>query len=153
MAKFGSFLRRLFTSLVSDESDDVPIYSPRQSRKSIVIISPSTPPPAPVTRKPPPARSCSTSPRFAYRTVTKQSTIHMEPHHSPYPYGAIQVRRYQFFGSSKEKRVCLSKLCSMMGCSVICTLTNRTFLFISSSLYRGGEVTHDQQKHFSELIT
>ena len=37
---------------------------------------------------------------------------------------------------------CLSVLCSTMGCSAICTLTNRAFLFISSSLYRCGEVTH-----------
>lgn len=100
MAKFGSFFRRLFTSLVADEND-TPIYSTSQSRKSIVIISPSTPPA--LTRKYPPhrltnaSRSCSTSPRFAYRTVTKQATIHMEPHHSPYQYpvtkGKVSNRR------------------------------------------------------------
>ena len=32
-----------------------------------------------------------------------------------------------------EKQECLSMLCSTMGCSAICTLTNRAFLFISSS--------------------
>ena len=40
-------------------------------------------------------------------------------------------------------------LCSTMGCSAICTLTNRAFPFISSSLYRGGEVIPEQTERRS----
>ena len=96
MAKFGSFFRRLFTSLVSDEPD-APLSPPHQSRKSIVIISPSTPPAT--SRKSPTtrllhssSRSCSTSPRFAYRTVRKQSTMPLEPAHSPYSYPSNKTK-------------------------------------------------------------
>lgn len=82
MAKFGSFFRRLFTSLVSEENDS-PIFPSTQSRKSIVIISPSTPPLFPNKCSTHGSRSCSTSPRVAYRTVTKQATLQMESHRYP----------------------------------------------------------------------
>lgn len=78
MAKFGSFFRRLFTSLISEDHDSDP-FPASHPRKSIVIISPSTPPlPASVARTtlpPVTSRSCSASPRLPYRTMTKQTTL------------------------------------------------------------------------------
>ena len=75
MAKFGSFFRRLFTSLVSEDQDSDPFPS-AQSRKSIVIISPSTPPlPGRPALHPVTSRSCSASPRLPSHPMTKQKTL------------------------------------------------------------------------------
>ena len=58
-----------------------------------------------------------------------------------------------FRGICDEKRECLSMPFSTMGCCVICTLTNRAFPFISSSLYRDRQDTHEQTEKRSQYRT
>lgn len=75
MARLTSFFRRIFNSIVSD--DECPST---ESRKSIVIIPPLTPPPIRTAKPISPiinntSRSCSTSPRPTNRGMIKQTTI------------------------------------------------------------------------------
>jgi hypothetical protein len=67
MAKFGSFFRRLITSFTSDD-DYSSSTIPPESRRSVVII------PTVTTT----SRSCSTSPRPTFRSITKQTTIQVD---------------------------------------------------------------------------
>lgn len=75
MAKLTSFLRRMFTSITSDDE-----YSTSEPRKSIVIIPPLTPPSIISSNKLPPntIRSCSASPRLITRSIIKQRTIQVD---------------------------------------------------------------------------
>jgi hypothetical protein len=78
MAKLASFFRRIFTSVTSD--DDFPSS---QSRRSIVIIPPLTPPSistSKITSQIPTntSRSCSASPQPSSRTIIKQTTIQID---------------------------------------------------------------------------
>lgn len=78
MAKLTSFFRRIFTSITSDEE-----YPTSESRKSIVVIPPLTPPSIISPKKLPPntIRSCSASPRPANRSMIKQTTIQIDSNH------------------------------------------------------------------------
>ena len=79
MAKLTSFFRRIFNSIVSD--DECPST---ESRKSIVVIPPLTPPSIPTAKPISPiinntSRSCSTSPRPTNRALmTKRTTIQVD---------------------------------------------------------------------------
>jgi len=78
MAKLASFFRRIFTSVTSDDD-----YPSSQSRRSIVIIPPLTPPLISTTKTAfqiptNTSRSCSTSPRPSSRTMIKQTTIQID---------------------------------------------------------------------------
>jgi len=78
MAKLTSFFRRIYNAIVSDDE-----YPSTESRKSIVIIPPLTPPPIPTTKPVFPilnntSRSCSASPRPTNRGMIKQTTIEVD---------------------------------------------------------------------------
>jgi hypothetical protein len=81
MAKLGSFFRRLFTSIISDDNCSSP-SSVAEPRQSIMIIPPLTPQPVStitIPREPIiTTRSCSASPRLASRVITKQTTIQID---------------------------------------------------------------------------
>ena len=80
MAKLGSFLRHLFPTLTSAD-DQTSSFSNVPSRKSIVIISPSTPPLSsdrlkPIGMKSLTSKSCSSSPSQIHRATSKQIDDH-----------------------------------------------------------------------------
>ncbi len=82
MAKLTSFFRRIFTPITSD--DDYPSSS--DSRQTIVIVPPLTPPSVSTTKPISQltvntTRSCSASPRPIIRTMTKQTTIQVDSNH------------------------------------------------------------------------
>ena len=78
MAKLSAFFRRLLISLTSEDDDASSLPIP-ESRKSVVIILPSTPPAVPTETKfsipPMISQSCSASPRSSFRPMIKQVTI------------------------------------------------------------------------------
>ena len=79
MAKLGSFFRRLFTPIISDESNPSSLSSTSESQKKDVVITPPPPPSIPSIpsiAKPTTIniQPCSTSPR----AVTKQTTLNAD---------------------------------------------------------------------------